>query len=245
LPFSTAAAYSASFDGSVIVGTSGNAFRWTANVMQDLGHLPGATSAVAYKVSADGGVVVGYSGNLPFRWSQSTGMQELPVISGTIGAEARAVSADGSLIAGNISTDATGRAALWTATGVQLLSPLVGSQRSVDYGISPDGRFLVGLSGGSGNFATIWDTATNQTFDLRSFLIANGIDLTGWSLLEVAYSISGDNILGYNIVGGGVGPTGPAAFLVTGLHVVPEPSSLAFVGCLAGGLVGCRRRRRR
>jgi probable HAF family extracellular repeat protein len=51
-----------SADGSVVVGWSNRAFRWTAaGGMEDLGTLAGGFGSVASDVSADGSTVVGYS----------------------------------------------------------------------------------------------------------------------------------------------------------------------------------------
>ncbi len=119
-------AYAASFDGSVIVGSStasppyffssthpqtrgSEAFRWTqANGMVALGYLPGDTISEALDVSADGSVVVGdSSGNYSngafgypqaFRWTQASGMIGLGFQPDDISwATAELISAHGSL----------------------------------------------------------------------------------------------------------------------------------------------------
>src|SRR5205823_5275489 len=59
-------AYGTNADGTVVVGLSDGAFRWTrAGGMQNLGGL------VARAVNSDGTVVVGESGNHAFRWTMS------------------------------------------------------------------------------------------------------------------------------------------------------------------------------
>jgi probable HAF family extracellular repeat protein len=153
-----------SADGSVVVGWAENAagqyraFRWTAAAgMQDLGTLGGDRS-VAYGVSADGSVVVGGVEDVEgqrraFRWTAAGGMQDL----GTLGGDsswAWGVSADGSVVVG-WAENAAGqdRAFRWTAAGgmedlnltyAHLLTN--GSMFGAAFAMSPDGRYIAGLS---------------------------------------------------------------------------------------------------
>ncbi len=117
---SWSAAYSASFDGSVIVGESGEsiyrmeAFLWTqAGGMIGLGDLPGGDYfSRAFAVSDDGSVVVGESStgfNSAFIWDELNGMRNLKdVLEGDYGLDligwtlssAMGISADGLTIVG-------------------------------------------------------------------------------------------------------------------------------------------------
>jgi probable HAF family extracellular repeat protein len=153
-----------SADGSVVVGWAEHAagqyraFRWTAAAgMQDLGTLGGDRS-VAYGVSADGSVVVGGVEDVEgqrraFRWTAARGIQDL----GTLGGDsswAWGVSADGSVVVG-WAENAAGqdRAFRWTAAGgmedlnltyAHLLTN--GSMFGAAFAMSPDGRYIAGLS---------------------------------------------------------------------------------------------------
>jgi probable HAF family extracellular repeat protein len=125
--------------------------------MQDLGTLGGDRS-VAYGVSADGSVVVGGVEDVEgqrraFRWTAAGGMQDL----GTLGGDsswAWGVSADGSVVVG-WAENAAGqdRAFRWTAAGgmedlnltyAHLLTN--GSMFGAAFAMSPDGRYIAGLS---------------------------------------------------------------------------------------------------
>lgn len=158
-----------SANGEVVVGgsynSSGNryrAFRWQNGTMQNLGTLPGYdTSSVASAVSADGSVVVGSSWRIAddetetyraFRWQNGT-MQNLGVIGGYIWSEASDVSDDGKIVVGWCHDGSSGfRAFRWTAqTGMQDLNQVYanllsdGSILEKVYGISPNGRYIVGI----------------------------------------------------------------------------------------------------
>jgi probable HAF family extracellular repeat protein len=157
-------AWGVSADGSVVVGSAQNAagdrraFRWTpAGGMQDLGTLGGGESE-AHGVSADGSVVVGSAQNAAgkwraFRWTAARGMQNLGTLGGSE-SEAWGVSADGSVVVGR-ADNAAGLpcAFLWTAasgmedlniTYAHLLTD--GSMFGAALAMSPDGRYIAGLS---------------------------------------------------------------------------------------------------
>jgi uncharacterized membrane protein len=119
--------------------------------MTGLGFLSGTSSSKALAVNVDGSVIVGRSGNLAFRWTATGGMQALGSIwSGAY--EANAVSADGSLVVGWHGSSYT--AMIWDAAGEAMMLSQYLSDRGVDlsgwsalynaYGMSGDGRFIVG-----------------------------------------------------------------------------------------------------
>lgn len=143
------AARSASYDGSVIVGsarsTSGEeAFRWTTAT----GMVGFGTRSEANDVSADGSIVVGWKEGLSnfeaFRWTETTGMVGLGTVDGAVQSFAEAVSADGEIVVGRTNTEGF----RWTeATAMEGLGDLGGSLPfpvSEGYGISADGSVIVG-----------------------------------------------------------------------------------------------------
>jgi len=82
---SSSRAVDASYDGSVIVGWSGHAFRWEAGALQDLGVLPGYGDSSANGVTADGSVIVGFSneaggGCTSWIWDATHGMRDLQAV---------------------------------------------------------------------------------------------------------------------------------------------------------------------
>ena len=167
-PYDHSYANAVNFDGGVIVGESASqAFRWTADGgMTGLGFLSGTSSSKALAVNVDGSVIVGRSGSLAFRWTATGGMQALGSIwSGAY--EANAVSADGSLVVGWHGSSYT--AMIWDAAGEAMMLSQYLSDRGVDlsgwsalynaYGMSGDGRFIVGWGSYQGqNRAFIADT---------------------------------------------------------------------------------------
>ncbi|MEG2582844.1 hypothetical protein [Comamonas sp.] len=177
-------AYSASADGSAVVGHASyaayglHAFRWTIDGgMQDLGDLTasGTGSSAARAVSADGRVVAGqadyvlYGKYHAFRWTSEGGMQDLGDLtaSGTGTSYTNAISADGSAVVGgaDYGTGANAHAFRWTsAGGMQDLGDLTasGTGSSNAIAISADGRVVVGeASYGSG----WWSHAYRWTSD--------------------------------------------------------------------------------
>ncbi len=168
---STARAVSA--DGLTVVGWSGStlgteAFLWREPAaavdggMIGLGELPGGKSgSSAWGVSPEGGVVVGASISdvadpEAFRWSASTrmlGLGDLP--GGLADSLAHGASQSGHVIVGRGSTDLGVAAFVWTpAAGMRSLRDvlvnvhglkLAGWQLTIAYGVSADGRTIVGL----------------------------------------------------------------------------------------------------
>jgi uncharacterized membrane protein len=139
-------ARAASYDGSVIVGSTGSsAFRWTAS--QGMVSLGGEQ---AFDVSEDGSVVVGNAFGTPFIWTAS-GTSALGVLPpGAISGTAWGMSGDGTVVAGRVAYP-TGQGIQgyrWTAaTGIVPLGSVPGDTfppSSFFEGVSADGSTLVG-----------------------------------------------------------------------------------------------------
>ena len=178
-PFA-AAAYDASSDGSIIVGSSTvlcGSTRWSQAVrhvsglgLEGLGFLAGGTHSEAVAVSDDGLVIVGQgnsdqSGGEMFRWTSSEGVQPLGLPAGATTCIAADVSGDGSVVLGWADGDPAGL-----------------------FGFGP----------------VIWDAASG-TRRLTDVLVGElGLDLGGWTL-DQATAISAD---GRTIVGSGRNPAG-------------------------------------
>ena len=200
-------------DGSVVVGNSllsaiPQAFIWNGS-MTPLGFLSGDNNSEAESVSADGTVVAGTSGNgtvdQAFRWvgSVMTGLGELA--GGSNNSSAHGISGDGLVVVGDSDSLNGAEAFRWTSSGMVALGDLAsGLFASSAKAASQDGSTIVGsgtTAGGSEAF--IWDI-TNGMQNLKNVLVANGQDLTGWTLLE-ATSVSSD---GGMVAGFGTNPSG-------------------------------------
>ena len=117
--------------------------------------------SVAFDASADGSIIVGggfsASGQVAFRWTSSTGMVGLGDLpGGFVQSAAYSVSADGSVIVGVgiVGFESNNlRAALWNSSGALQIgdfltangvSSVAGWTLTVAYGVSADGRTIVG-----------------------------------------------------------------------------------------------------
>ncbi len=213
-------------DGSVVVGLSQStdgyeAFRWTqAGGMVGLGDLPGGDFySEGNDVSDDGAMVVGISestnGTEAFRWTQGGGMVGLgDLTGGDFYSVAFCVSSDGSVVTGRSSSANGDEAFRWTQGGgmVGLGNLFEENFDSYAFGVSGDGSLIVGRSESvvDGSEAFIWDS-TNGMRSLRDILIADGVDMTDWTLFS-ATAISAD---GTTVVGYGTNPSGNTeAYLV-------------------------------
>lgn len=212
--FTSAFPSAVSADGSVIVGSaSGNlpdrAFRWTqASGTVLLGVLPGDTNSGANAVSGDGMVVVGTSSTFQltraFRWTQTGGMVDLGSLPGATLTTPTATNFDGSVVVGS-SLNPAAHAFRWQAsTGLVALPELPGAQFSEALAINYDGSVIVGVSGSAssvGGEAAVWNKSGVQS--IKNLLIANNVNLTGWTLSE-ANGVSADGSI---VAGTGTDPS--------------------------------------
>lgn len=131
------------------------------------------------------------------------------------------VSGDGRVVVGQSRSGIGRQAFRWDVdSAIEGLGFLPNDTFSSASSASEDGSTIVGTSGlltGERSAAFIW-TEEDGMQDLNVFLAAEGVDLTGWTLLQ-ANDISAD---GLTIVGTGLNPLNQLeGFFV----VIPEPSS--------------------
>lgn len=252
LPGVTSAwARATSFDGSVVVGDSGNgvtaaAFRSVSGgAPEPLGSLAGGDgSSSATDVSADGSVIVGQAssdmGGQAFRWTAGAGMTGLGFLPGAGPGDvsrAASVSADGSVVVG-VGTLGTTSLAFRSVDGgpLALLGDLPGGDDySAARGVSGDGSIIVGESSGeNGIEAFIW-TAGTGVLSFEDYIADEfGLVMEGWSL-TAANGVSADGLV---FVGTGINPQG----LTEGWRVaVPGPGAAGLFAMV--GLAAARRRR--
>ena len=238
------AAFDVSADGSVVVGQFGYlsvgdsiyppqfAFRWTMeDGMIDLGALSAVSNSIARAVSADGSVVVGASTSdsappQAFIWTEGDGMLGLGVLPGGSQSGAFDVSADGSVVVGySYNFENRPEAIRWTETeGMKGLGYLPNDLNPSSFAsaTSRDGSIVVGYSNSDRGYeAFIW-TADEGMQSLNDYLVANGIDMTGWFLSE-ARGISDDGTV---IVGIGSNPDGNIEGWIVQLDSAPITHTL-------------------
>ena len=237
-----------SADGAVVVGASSSidgasggqeAFRWTQQGgMVGLGFLGGRYFSEAHDTNADGSIVVGRATNFggnqqPFRWTAAGGIKAI----GTVLGSANAITPDGRFIVGYGSFGSGSEAFRWTeAGGFERLGDLPGgSSLSLAIDVSDDGSVIIGQGNSGVAEAIVWREGAGMR-SLRSILLENGVDLTGWTL-PGAVEISGD---GTTIVGQGMHNGQPEAYIA----VIPEPASFV-MATAASALLAARGRRAR
>ncbi len=237
--FQTSVAYDVSSDGSVVVGR---------NLNHQAGYWAGTPttwsllcSGSAYGVSPDGSTIVGvdHDTNQAFRWTDTGGLGGLGGISGG-SSEARDVSADGSVVVGT----SNGEAFRWTPDGgMEGLGGLTGDISSTALAVSADGSIIVGKRWDFYvDHAFIWDS-DNDMQDMRTYLVGQGLDMSGWRTLYEATGISDDGLTivgtGEHMVSGSwvsegwiatLDPQGPPP-----PPPIPEPLTML---CVFGGVVG-------
>ncbi|MGQ9902610.1 MAG: dockerin type I domain-containing protein [Fimbriimonadales bacterium] len=205
-------AFGVSADGSAISGFSwwGSNFgaaRWIGTTPQYLGTLAGAIASRGWGISADGQVVVGAafypSSGLPearaVRWNGTT-IEQLGALPGYRRSWAFAASQDGSVVVGYaISDDENGPSTSirWVNGQPQNLGwlPLNNPDGSFAYGVSGDGRIVVGNSDGRAYRWTPENGMQNLNIVYASLLTdgsrlysANAISLDGRYIVGSGYN---------------------------------------------------------
>lgn len=168
-------ALAVSGDGSVVVGSSGDAmgsphvaFRWTqSGGSVSLGVLPGGMGSSATGVSGDGSIVVGWSSASAFRWTEGTGMVDMGMPANAASSMADAISADGSTVVGQATIFGNRRAYSWTQPGGWVaLDILAGDIQSEAHAVSADGSVIVGRSYRPTDFHAVrWDGTEVRTVE--------------------------------------------------------------------------------
>jgi len=174
--------------------------------------------------------------------------------------EAWDVSDDGLYVAGwsGLGTDeansyaykATFAGTVWQSTGQLPVTGLEAgsSAKTVAYGISPDGNWIVGGSYQSGYHAILWDTRdadpNNWTYiDLWNRAVNLGI-MDGFVSLERAFSVGQEpGTLNPIITGIGTWSDGVNSYTRTWVMMIPEPSVAALAGFGLAALLVLRRRK--
>lgn len=222
-----------SADGNIVVGTATTAqgslaWIWDEAVgMRSIGTLGPDEPHGATAVSHDGSVVVGYSSRHAFRWTADGGMVDIsPALPDAARASASAISADGTTIVGTyLPAEWPGTVPLqfrWTASnGFEDLASAEWGGTSPGHALDTDfsGAHVFGFLFHSFGYASVWTQATG-TMKLAPYLESEGMDLTGWNLLEAsAASDDGDVVVGvaYREVGQDQVPT---AWRISGLTTV-------------------------
>jgi hypothetical protein len=245
-----------SADGKVIAATFWNdipgpdeglfePFRWTASGgWQSLG-APAERHYIG-DVSADGSAIMGLSSDGLWRWTSTSGMTMLYTNTATsyhidaVVGLARTISADGSVISGSLSRDGSSADAYrWTTqSGLELLPKFPGHVSSIATDMSPDGRWIVGLSFPSAESLSnaalwLWSKETGL-LHLRDVMTSQGLgpNIAGWRIGEGNQVGSGNvyptiSANGRAIAMTGINPQGFIEGWVVYLDplVIPEPAS--------------------
>jgi hypothetical protein len=200
--------YSINGDGTMAGGLGGppeHAVKWTSAGGTTVFPLSyGGSTARITGFSEDGSVMVGTAGDVvgamqPWRWTAATGVQDLPKVSNWT---RPLISANGDWVLGrNGAMPFVMTTYRWSVAGGQEDLPLPENGTIIEgYGISDDGRVVVGISGNglSTSFAWLWREGWGSiNFDtyLRSRL--SPATLAGWQLgYLVALSRDGTKALG-------------------------------------------------
>lgn len=219
--------YGISADGLTAVGGAqyGNsggvsqAVKWTNGIVAALPFLPYGNDGEACAASTDGSVIVGWSvgqfGDYPARWDGNgvSALSSLP--NAPFNGRALAVSASGQYAAGWAQTTNHGldEAVLWNSFSAQELGYLPGGTNSQAFGVSADGKAVVGQSAVDSfsvhNEAFLWTPPTGME-SLAQALAAAAINTNGWSF-QTAQAITPD---GRYIVGSGTFNGAGMGFLV-------------------------------
>lgn len=255
-----AQAWRASADGTAAaaVGVLSNgyrALRWTAaGGFQTLPMPVGAGDSFGQGISPDGGTVVGQyataGGEQAFRWTPAGGTEPLPGQPNGFSSDnvAFAASPGGAVVVGSSQAGLAPQPKVpfrWSAAdGFQTLPLLPGHTNGTANAVSADGGVVVGLGGTTGT-TDAWVFDFSGLRDLNAAAVAQGVDLTGWRLVE-ANAIVGGAPAGYTIAGTGLHNGVREGYVLSGLQLtpVPEPSALVLVGVAAAGLAMSRFGRR-
>jgi probable HAF family extracellular repeat protein len=204
---------SISANGNVIVGNAEPAsnleiaMHYAAGTMTELGHIgTGAGRSSADGISDDGSIIVGAALDIEdpnrrwkaFRWESGTMVVLGDVPLGLTYDKAIDVSGDGTVIIGNQIVDDVYEAFRYEGGVRTGLGDLPGgAEFSLARGVSADGSRIVGLGyTAAGPDVFVW-TEGEGMISLAEAMTLAGIDLSGWSSLDVlGLSADGNTIVG-------------------------------------------------
>ena len=214
----SSAAAGISADGSTIIGVAPVSINfeihyrpmsWTAAGGMIVRPIPaGVTDGAARAASADGSIIVGDVGNIlpvysvyagvAHRW-HTGGNANIGVMQGGSYSYATAISDDGAVVIGYGDFGGGMKAFRSTGAGLESLGLPGGapSGSSLAYSMTPDGSVIVGGGQIAGQpTAWLWRADLGMV-NLNTFLAAQGMNLTGWTLTECrAISADGTALCG-------------------------------------------------
>ena len=247
---------SVSGDGSIVVGTagggatSGPAF-WQGGVRTFLPVPEGTIGGYADGISADGRTIVGSisgpNGNHPVVWRDGA-MSILPDLpGGTDYPSAINVSSDGSVIVGAVDSPSGYSIARWVNGDLEVLKrlPSGGGFGSSGHEVSDDGSIVLWAPGLN---SEIWrEGIGSKTFEeyARVHFGLSFQDAMPNLIGVFASEMTPDgNTFGGVLLAENYNAKSFIVYLDPSEFVVPEPSSLALIGCAAVGMLWAGRRAR-
>lgn len=225
-------------DGSFVAGYyydasfQSQAFRWSSGGGFEAIHaFAGAGTTSAARAITPDGIVVGGEGSTPATggasqaivWMNNSGIELGTLATAGGGSGLFDLSDDGSVAVGWTESDLGVAAFRWDVdTGMSSLGNLPGGMEfNLANAVSADGSVVVGRAAGpDDDEAFIW-TAVGGMVSLSQFLANEGLDLTGWQLLE-AVGISADGLV---IVGNGINPAGDNEAWLVNLRTTSEDNT--------------------
>jgi hypothetical protein len=213
---------------------SQNALRWDTNDLANPMYALGIGETWFTGVANDGACVgtdrhgVGATTKGAIYWTESGGVQDIPPLTGntTTSGEGRGISDNGAYVTGLMYTDSGTplyEAFRWSPgdTSSAVLPPAGSDTLSWATDVADNGT-AVGWSYNTtdSNRACVWDAA-GQPHLLWDLLLAAGVDMSGWTKLTMAYSITPD---GNYIAGYGRTASGQTQGFVAETPQVPKPS---------------------
>lgn len=247
---------SVSGDGSIVVGTagggdpSGPAF-WQGGVRTFLPVPEGTTGGYADGISADGRTIVGSifgpDRNHAVVWRDGV-MSILPDLpGGTDYPSAINVSSDGSVIVGAVDSASGYSIARWVNGDLEVLKrlPSGGGFAPAGHEVSDDGSIVMFTPG---LMSVVWrEGIGSKTFDLyaeRHFGFSFQDVIPNFTAVYVSEMTPDGNTFGGVLYAENYNAKSFTLYLDPSEFVVPEPSTLALVGCAAVGLLWAGRRAR-
>ncbi len=196
---------------------SQNALRWDTNDLANPMYVLGFGETFFTGVANDGACVgtdrhgIGATTKGAIYWTESGGVQDIPPLAGntTTSAEGRGISDNGAWVTGLMYTDSGTplyQAFRWSPgeTSCLALPPAGTDTLSWATDLADDGTAVGWTWNGTDSYrACVWDTA-GQPHLLWDLLVAAGVDLSGWTKLTMAYSITPNAkyIAGYGTTAG-------------------------------------------